>query len=234
MAWIAVALAAWVGVGWAAPRLPARQTLKAVPFAGEAAPVAVPTKGYRTTFTAPSTSRAEATPSARSTPTAATSWQQLTDADLRAISFADLPPDSGIITPLAADYRGLDAAGKSRLDAIQDKLAYWPPGAVDDPVQRVRNLLSVCAVADLAEDDNEGEIARAVFNQIHDAVPANILPRVLGWISLHPTEGQVVLDVSDFGIAAGVAPDRVRERCEMYARKYLRDLTGASAAHQGG
>ena len=200
-AWITVALAAWVLVGLAAEyALPAHRPSTAVPR-----PVSAP-------------------------PAEPASWRQLTDADLNRISFDGLLPDDGYISPLAADYSGLDEAGKARLDHIQDDLAYWPPGTVDDPAQRVRNLLSVCTVADLAQDENEAEIARAVFDQIREAVPADTLRKVLAWIILHPEGGQVVTDASEFGIARGPTEDRVRERSAIYARKLLRSMRGSGGA----
>ena len=97
-AWIAVALAAWVVVGLAAGHAaPGRRLLPGSPRPASIAPAQPP------------------------------SWRQLTDADLARISFDGLLPDDGYISPLAADYSGLDETGKARLDHIQDNLAYWPP-----------------------------------------------------------------------------------------------------------
>ncbi len=85
----------------------------------------------------------------------------------------------------------------------------------------MRNLLSVCAVADLTQDENEGEIALAVFGQIRESVPASALERVLAWIIRHPEGGTVRLDVSELGIKPAPVEKVVRERCAGYATKLL-------------
>ena len=146
-------------------------------------------------------------------------WQEITEADIAAIPFDDLPPDDGYYVPVARSLDGLDADAKSRLDSIEDALAYWPPGREGPLDQRVRDLLSVCAVADLTQDENEGEIALVVFGQIRDAIPAPALARVLAWIILHPAGGKVRLDVSEFGIKPAPVEAVVRERCAAYAKK---------------
>ena len=154
-----------------------------------------------------------------------TPWRALTDKEIADIHFDDLPSNDGYILPLAANYNDLDSTEKTRLDGIQDQLAYWKPGTVNDPVQRVRNLLSVAAIADLVMDPNEAEIARAVFDQIKDAVRDPVERRqVLAWIVLHPTEGSVLTNVSEFGIGKGPEGSFVRERCTNYARKLLREM----------
>ncbi len=197
--WITLALTAWAGVGWVAERqYPSRAGAVATHSWLEAA-----------------------------SPAAAGPWRALTAADFAKIHFDDLPPDDGNVVPLAAGYGGLDEAGKTRLHRIQDQLAHWKPGtaASADASQCVRNLLSVCAVADLVMDPNEAEIARAVLDQIKDAVrdPAE-RRQVLAWIVLHPTDGSVLTDVSDFGIEKGPLDQSVRERSAAYARKFLREM----------
>ena len=198
--WITLALAAWVGVGI----------------------VSQLRRSRRETFAAPAPARVTATPAGSTKP-----WRQLTDTEIGAIRFDDLPPDDGYILPLASGYDELDAAGKTRLDRLQDQLAYWKPGLVEDSAQRVRNLLSVAAIADLVMDTNEAEIARAVLDQIKDAMrdPAE-RRQVLAWIVLHPGGGSVIGDVSEFGIGKGPGEPFIRERCADYARKLLRELRG--------
>lgn len=201
-AWLALALMAWVGVGLTTetrshPKVPANVAHPIATVAALATPVALP------------------------------AWHQLTEADLARLRFDDLPPDDGYITPLAAGYDGLEGEDKTRLDHLQDQLAYWQPGtaAVGDAEQRVRNLLSVCAVADLVMDRNEAEIARAVFEQIKDAVRDPLeLQQILAWIALHPEGGAVRLDVTEFGIGRGSTEPFVRDRVSIYAKKLLREL----------
>lgn len=196
--WLTLALAAWLAVGVAAER-----------------------RSRGAQLHAPSPPSPQALPSA----TPAQPWRSLTAADLAGIRFDDLPPDDGYVVPLAPNLDDLTGADRTRLNVVEDRLAYWKPGTVDDAAQRVRSLLSVCAVADLAMNPNEAEIARAVFDQIKDAVrDPTELQQTLAWIILHPADGTVQTDVSEFGIARGPQEPFVRDRCVAYAKKLLREL----------
>ncbi len=148
-------------------------------------------------------------------------WQTITAADIAAIRYDDLPPDAGYYVPVATSLEGLPEDAKARLDSIADVLTSWPPGQNGSLDQRTRNLLSVCAVADLARDENEGEIALLVFEQIRDTIPAPALLRVLAWIILHPGDGRVQTEVPEFGIQPVPDERAVRERCAAYAKKLL-------------
>ena len=202
--WIALALSAWMLVGLSAELARARVQPPSVAPAARSVP-----------------GRAPAEP-----------WREITDADIASIRYDDLPPDDGLYVPVAAGFDGLGGDAKRRVEAIEDTLTYWPPGREGRLDQRVRDLLSVCAVADLSEDENEGEIALAVFGQIQDTVPAATLKKVLAWIVLHPAEGEVKTEVPEFGIQPAAAGPVVRERCVAYAKKLLRRLLrpGPSAA----
>lgn len=200
--WIALALAAWVLVGWTAERGKTR------PKAPVAAMVARPAKSI-----------------APEEP-----WQAVTEAEVAAIPFDHLTPDDSYYVPVAPGLNNLDADAKARIDSLEDALAYWPPGREGPLDQRVRNLLSVCAVADLTQDENEGEIALAVFGQIREAIPAPALERVLAWIIRHPEAGKVRLDVAELGIRPAPVEAVVRERCAAYATKLLWRLRRPGAA----
>ena len=203
--WIGLALGAWVVVGLTAEQGRARP--KPAAFAK---------------------TKVAATPSAT---VPAEPWQGLTEADIAAVSFEGLPPDEGYYVPVARSLVGLPAEPKSRIESIEDALAYWPPGREGPLDQRVRDLLSVCAVADLVQDENEGEIAFVVFAQIRDAIPsAPTLEKVLTWIVLHPGEGTVRVDASEFGIEKAPDAGAVRDRCVAYAKKLLWRLEHPEAA----
>ena len=205
--WIGLALSAWLCVGLSAEAIHAREKARG---------------------TAPATriARGHAPPEP---------WQGVTAAEIAAVRYDDLPPDDSLYVPVAGSLDGLGPEAKARLAAIEDTLTYWPPGREGRLDQRVRDLLSVCAVADLAEDENEGEIALAVFGQIRDAVPAPALEKVLTWIILHPAEGRVRTDAAEFGVQPASAEPAVRERGAMYAKKLLwrllqKDPVAAAAA----
>lgn len=203
--WIGLALGAWVAVGLAAEQGRARPKPAVVAKAGVAVPpmAAVP----------------------------AEPWRGVTEAEVAAVSFEGLTPDEGYYVPVARSLVGLPAEPRSRIGSIEDALAYWPPGRAGPLDQRVRDLLSVCAVADLVQDENEGEIAFVVFAQIRDVIPsAPVLEKVLAWVIGHPGEGTVRVDVSEFGIEKAPDAGAVRDRCAAYARKLLWRLRHPEAA----
>lgn len=195
--WLALALGTWLAVG----------------VADEAA---------GTHRTSAASAVAPVTPAAPPvSPVVTENWQTVTDVDLARITCEDLPPDDGYVVPLAKGLDQLDEQGKTRLNDFQDKLSHWKPGKGDDPEQRLRNLLSVCAVPDLVQDPNESEIAYAVFEEIQNNFPAGSLRRMLGWLILHPVEGTVINNISDLGISDEPPNDQTRERVVSYARKLL-------------
>ena len=191
--WIALALSAWVLVGLSA------EVIRARGKANDAAPAARIVPGH-------------APPEP---------WQGVTEAEIAAVRYDDLPPDDSFYVPVAHSLDGLGGEARARIAAIEDTLTYWPPGREGPLDQRVRALLSVCAVADLSQDENEGEIALAVFGQIRDAVPAPALKKVLAWIILHPAAGQVRTEAAEFGVQPVPDEPSVRERCAAYAKKLL-------------
>ncbi len=154
-------------------------------------------------------------------------WRAITDSDLRAIRYDNLPPDDGIVAPLAANLDSLDGAGSERLSTFELKLANWPPLDAPDLVQRVRNALSVCAIPDSLEDPLEADIPFVVFAKLEAEVPRDDLEKALGWIVLHPMEGTILHEISPLGIEGAPSTERIRERSGLYARKLLRRLLGA-------
>ncbi len=57
----------------------------------------------------------------------------------RDLIFSRLPPDSGVVTPIAPLDEEPDETIVAQLDKMRLALPSWKPGKVDDPVQRVRN-----------------------------------------------------------------------------------------------
>ncbi|HVW09906.1 MAG TPA: ABC transporter permease [Bryobacteraceae bacterium] len=208
--WIAIALAAWLAVGLAwKPRTPpslepiAREELRA------------PAE-----FTPPS-----AAPS--TVPTA--TWRDVTLHDLANVAFDRLPKDDGVIAPIAAPGDEPDAETAAQLDRIYAALPGWPPGKNRDPVQRVRNLLYIAAVADIYRmDPLERFLPYAVFDQIQRAAPTNDLSQILYFIALHPNDGD---DSAARRMAAFNLPDAprdtrsLRNRAMIYSFKFLARLS---------
>lgn len=229
-AWVAVAVVAWAVVGLGAE---AADHMKAQAEA----------QAHRRVAAAPATTAA-AEPVAATLPTTVplaanapapgpTDWEKITPAQVDSISYDDLPDDGGTVTPLAPDLSSLDDDGKKRLQDFNDALPDWPPGQVDNIPQRLRNLLSICAVADIVEDQNEAQIPVVVFNYIKGSVQKDQLIKALAWIIINDQDGTVltnVKDIKELSIDGEVQEDSVRERSTLYAKKLLFRVLGKKLA----
>ena len=79
-------------------------------------------------------------------------WKLVTEAELNAVTYDDVPPDQGTVVPLVDNLDTLDDDGKKRIDAFQDRLFDWPLMKDEQNIgQKVRNLLCVCAIADFTQ-----------------------------------------------------------------------------------
>jgi ABC-2 type transporter len=153
-------------------------------------------------------------------------YQSITQAQINSITYGDLQPDQGLITPLVDSVDDLSPQIQHWVRDFRPKLAAWPAGQSDDPVQRTRNLLSVAAVADLAEFQYEGEVPWVVFGQLKAQMPRKELEQVLAQIILRPNQGQVLTSAADLGIPGRAAESAVRDRVVQYAKKLLGRLLG--------
>ena len=165
----------------------------------------------------------------------AATWRAVTMADIdRDLIFTRLPPDSGIVTPIAAadDEPDPDAAGQ--LEQVRLALPSWKPGKVDDPVQRVRNFLFVAAVVDVFQMENlERFLPHVIFERVQTDVPKEDLIKILYWIALHPADGNdhAVDELRSLGLTNGPGDmDTTRERAAIYAVKLLGRITGKIAS----
>jgi ABC-type polysaccharide/polyol phosphate export permease len=160
-------------------------------------------------------------------------WQRITDADLNAITYNDLPEDDGEVVPFASNLDNIDPDTRKQLDAVCGKLAGWEPGRDANIGQRVRNLLNVCAIADMSEDRLEADIPYVVLEQLKQDVPAEELKQALGWVILYPKEGNVVTEVPALGIDGKFDETVIRERCALYGKKFLLRLLNKQAKTPG-
>jgi hypothetical protein len=213
-AWIVPVLLAWLAVGglaeWRghiavaadAPE-PAAPKAPTLPAPAAVAPVTPPPKPVKP----------------------AAPWEKLTLADAAKLDY-NVPPDEGIVAPIAPaddDPTDYDAELYTK---VRSKIRSWPPGDEPDDVQRVRNLLCVCAVPDAIQLPIERYLPRVVYEQLLDTYPKEKLIKLLTWIAQHPEEGTVIDDISDLGVE-GTAGDTsvVRERVYLYAIKFVARLT---------
>jgi hypothetical protein len=216
---------AWLAVGAIAEESGHVKTRQ--PFASTivASTQPMPATVPATTEQTPSTSPlVDATTMPATAPTVASTapWTAITDADVNKITFSDLQPDSGDVTPVAPSLDNLDDDGKKRIEAFTDKLEDWPPGKDLDIVQRTRNFLAVCAIVDLLQDQLEPDVPYVVFDRLrYEVQPDDKLKKVLTYIIMHPDQGTVPTKIPELGFDGEVFEEGVRERVTDYARKLL-------------
>jgi len=159
-----------------------------------------------------------------------TSWRQVTSADvLRDITFDRLPPDAGIVTPIADPADMPDADAAATLADVAGNLDTWPPALVDDPVQRVRNLLAVLATPDVLQQPFERFLPAVIFDHILKTTPQAELLQILYWIAMHPDGGTQPSpdDLVALGLpTAGADPLETRNRAAIYGVKLLGRVMG--------
>lgn len=158
------------------------------------------------------------------------SWQQVASEEFQRVAFERLPPDNGLIAPVAAVAEQPEALIAEQVADIAAALATWPPAQVAEPVQRTRNYLYVLAVVDLLQmTDVERFLPQAVFAQLQRELNKDDLSRILYWIAMHPDAGDdaALAAMQQLGISS-VPESRqaLRGRVMLYAFKFLGRLTG--------
>ena len=153
-------------------------------------------------------------------------WEKITAQDIAGLDYR-VPPDGGVVSPIAPEDDLPEDQTKTEVDGVRDGLADWPMGKTADDIQNVRYLLCVAAVPDAIQMPVERYLPRVVYNYLIDKYPKDQLTKILTWIVLHPEDGAAVDNISDLGIngAAG-DPSIVRERSYLYAIKFIGRLTG--------
>jgi ABC-2 type transport system permease protein len=221
--WLAVAGGAWIAVGlWGQQQTATTQAApSSPPVVEEAAIVPVPA------VPGPEDVVPER-PRARSQ-----SWRAVTQADIdRGVSYSALPPDSGVVAPIAGGEEPPDTEVIKQLVRLRRGLAEWPPAKVADPVQRVRNYLYVAAVPDVFQIPLERHAPMLVFDRLKEEFPESDLVRLLYWVARHPSDGDddALGQLHTLGLGTGPSDvEQTRERVTFYALKLLGRLTGRIA-----
>jgi len=158
------------------------------------------------------------------------SWKDVGKDDIGRIAFDRLPPDEGVVSPVATSAETPDPAAQPQLDQVRAGLATWTPGRVADPVQKVRNLLYVAAVPDMLEmGPVERFLPAIVWERLRADIPADQLPGLLFWVAMHPNDGDdsAIQQLTALGLPETGGPTRaVRGRVMLYAFKLLGRLNG--------
>jgi ABC-type polysaccharide/polyol phosphate export permease len=215
--WLLLALGMWFAVG----ALAEVQGRVAVSATADARDVGT-SKDYMRTAPPKAVTPAPAIP--------ASSWHDVTQADMDEVAYDRLPPDEGIVSPVSRGDEQPDPAIVSQLDKIRDALPGWAPGNVSDPVQRARNLLAIAAVPDILQMEQvERFVPRLVFARLQVVIPPRDLPKILYWIAMHPDTGsdRAIHQLDAFGLSDISGPAKpVRGRIMLYAMKLLGRLAG--------
>jgi len=155
-------------------------------------------------------------------------WQSVGSAQFADIAFDRLPDDTGLVSPIAAPAVEPNATVAVQVETIRAALGRWPPGKVDDPVQRTRNLLFVAAVPDVLRiEELERFVPDVVFERLQRDVSREELAKLLYWVAMHPQEGDdaAIRLLEPLGLPAVEGPTRaVRQRVTIYALKLLSRL----------
>jgi len=151
-------------------------------------------------------------------------WKSVTPEEIHHISFANLPPDDGVVAPVDASLKDLPPPSRDRVEGLARMLWDWPPASHGTLPERLRNILSAAAVADVLEDPDEGGIGYVALDAARRQAPDADLERALAFIIDHPADGVVLTQVPDLGIHGQITPQAARERVGMYAAKLLKRL----------
>ena len=154
----------------------------------------------------------------------AASWDVLTPASLLELP-RTLPPDSGVVTPIASSLDEIDDDTQAKGKAIYAKLATWAPGKVSDPLQRVANLLYVPAVVDVMQiAPLESYLPVLVEQYLWESSKTSDLVRQLAWLATHPLPGEFVAADDMAKLEVEVTTNRTNEiesRLHIYAAKFM-------------
>jgi outer membrane biosynthesis protein TonB/ABC-type transport system involved in cytochrome c biogenesis permease component len=172
------------------------------------------------------------TPGSQSTapPPEPSTWRDVTQAHIDQVMFERLPPDAGVVSPISPPSEPLDPDTEADLEDVRSRIGTWGPGRVDDPVQKVRNILYVAAVPDVFQLPAERYLPHVVFERLQQDVPKEDLIKILYWIATHPGGGDdsALDDLRGAGLKVNGPSDidQTRERVMLYALKLLGRLVG--------
>jgi ABC-type transport system involved in cytochrome c biogenesis permease component len=165
------------------------------------------------------------------TPAPAEPWKAYTKVDFARLDIANVPPDNGNVTPIAAADEEPDRSQKADLATIEAALPNWEPAKVTDRVQFVRNVLYIAGTLDESQTNTERFVPYLVLNFLRARIPTEELTQILCWIANHPQEGDhsAIFRIHELGVFANVdevdVPE-IRRRNEWYATKFVWWLLG--------
>ena len=158
-------------------------------------------------------------------------WEKVTIEQIMAdLVFDRLPPDSGVVTPIASPSQEPEQELWPDLERIYNGIEVWAPGRVPNVVDRVRNLLLVPAVVDVFQMPIEAYVPQIVYDVLQRDIDRDVLLKALYWVAINPDQGSnaAVDQMAELGIANGPSDSaEVRGRLGVYAVKLIGRITGA-------
>ena len=208
---------------------------------GEPAPATLPSPGAPPTTpaaapppSAPPPADAPAQPAVPVAPAELAPWEKITIEQVMAdLVFERLPPDAGVVTPVAALAQEPPEETWVDLDVMYNGLQTWAPGRAPDVLTRTRNLLFVPAVVDVFQLPMEAYVPLMVYEILERDIDRDVLIKALYWIAINPDEGSdaVIDQMGPLGLPNGPSDiQEVRGRLGVYAVKLIGRLTGARPA----
>lgn len=151
-------------------------------------------------------------------------WQEITDTQIATITYENLPGDGDLVTRLAPPL--VQPFASARLESIARRLPSWSGARADNPGEAIRHFVCLATVADLAQDPQEGEIARLVYDHLRQTFSTDDLRRGLAWVVLCPDDGTVITSAPAVGLRREIDENAIRNRAPLYAQKFLGRLVG--------
>lgn len=150
------------------------------------------------------------------------------DEQIAMIVWEEFSADNTWVCPFAQDFSRNEEFPERKTDweAFLAKFALWPPGHVFDNTEKVRNLISACALMDIGQGQFEGELPLYVYQRLRREIPDAKLKDILALMAFHPTHGSVIETAPDLDLDIGVGEDQIRERLQVYAVKMLGRMLG--------
>ena len=164
-------------------------------------------------------------------PVAAEPWKAYTKVDFARLDIANVPPDNGNVTPIAAANDEPDMSQRADLAQIESALPKWGPAQVTDRVQMVRNILYIAGTLDESQTNTERFVPYLVMNYLQTRIPTEELTQILCWIANHPNDGDAsaAFRIQELGVFANVDEQdipEIRRRNQWYATKFVWWLLG--------
>lgn len=147
--------------------------------------------------------------------------------DPQAVTYTNLPEDSGIYTPWAEvpTSREIDPFVAEAVEAFRRQLATWPPAQAKDPTLVVESCLALAALLDAARHPAEFDAPALLLAHLQAHVPREVLIQALARAALRPELLTLLTEDATFQCRYTELQD-LRDRMAIYARKMLGRVLG--------